>query len=194
VLVPEVKTKFRGFTLLELLVTIAILAILMAIAVPNYQPLVSNSRMTTQANEFLTMLNFTRSEAIKRNTRVTMCKSSDGSTCQVTPIAQTSASWQPGWIVFVDGSTAGILDGTDTILRVQGALQGGSTLSGNDLLTNYVSYVSNGQARLASNGMQGGTFSLCSPDASLFRRKITITPITGRTRVDKATPSATCTS
>lgn len=188
----ESKNKINGFTLVELLITIAIIGVLLSIALPNYQQLVSNTRMTTQANEFLTMLNFTRSEAIKRNTRVTMCKSSDRKTCTVTPIAELTASWQPGWIVFTDGSTAGIIDGTDTILRVQGALTGSSTLVGNANVTNYVSYVSNGQAQLANGGMQGGTFYLCSPDATLDGRNIILTQNTGRARVEKVTPPVTC--
>lgn len=188
------KNRSHGFTLVELLVTITILGILVSIALPSYRQLILNSRMTTQANEFLTMLNFTRSEAVKRNTRVTMCKSSNGTGCVVTALTALTASWQPGWIVFVDGGTAGIIDGTDTILRVQGALTGGSTLVGNANVINYVSYVSNGQTQLANGGMQSGTFSLCSPDASVSRRKIVISQGTGRTRVDKATPSATCTS
>ena len=105
-----------------------------------------------------------------------------------------TASWKTGWIVFIDGGTAGIIDGTDTILRVQGALAGGSTLVGNSNVINYVSYMSNGQTQLASGGMQGGTFSLCSPDASIARRKIVLTQGTGRARVDKVAASATCTS
>lgn len=191
---PEMKNRSHGFTLVELLITIAILGILMAIALPSYQQFVLNTRMTTQANEFLTMLNFTRSEAVKRNTRVTMCKSSDGTGCLVTALTASPASWQPGWIVFVDGSTAGIVDGTDTILRVQGALTRGSTFLANANLVNYVSFVSNGRTQLDNGGLQSGTFFLCSPDTSMLRRKIVLTQSTSRVRVDKAAASATCTS
>lgn len=182
------KNRSDGFTLVELLVTTAVLGILLAIAVPSYQQFILNSRMTTQANEFLTMLSFTRAEAVKRNTRVTMCKSSNGTGCSVT--AELTASWQPGWIVFVDGATAGIIDGTDTILRVQGALTGGSTLVGDANLINFISYGSNGQTQLASGG--GGTFTLSSPDTAVAGRHIVLCPGTGRARVDKDALSAQC--
>lgn len=183
---------FSGFTLTEVLVTVAIVGILTAVAVPNYQAFIINSRLTTQANEFLSMVNLTRSEAVKRNTRVTMCKSSNGTTCLVNPLTELTASWQPGWIVFVDGGTAGIIDGTDTILKVHGALEGGSTLVGNSGVTNYVSYVSNGQSRLITNGMQGGTFFLCGPIATLDGRNIFITQSNGTARVMRDTPPVQC--
>lgn len=186
------NTKKNGFTLVELLVTVAILGILLAVGIPSFQGLILNSRMTTQANEFLTILNYTRSEAIKRNTRVTVCKSSNGTTCAISASTEATASWRTGWIVFVDGGTAGILDGGDSILRVQGALSGGGDLMGNANVINYVSYVANGHSQLANGGMQGGTFSLCSSVATGSSRNIVLTDSTGRVRVDKITPAVRC--
>lgn len=185
--------RFSGFTLTEVLVTIAIIGILTAVAMPSYQQFTANSRLTTQANEFLSTVNFTRSEAVKRNTRVTMCKSINGTTCLVNPLADLTASWQPGWIVFVDnGATEGDIDAGETILKVHGALTGGSTLVGNVLLTNYVSYVSTGQARQAGGGMQGGRFFLCSPIATLDGRNIVITASNGTARTERDTPPVQC--
>lgn len=178
---PMNHRQQRGVTLVEMLVAIAVLAILAAMAAPSYRSFIIDTRMTTQANDFLTMLVFSRSEAIKRNTRVTMCKSSDGATCAA------SGGWQQGWIVFVDGSSAGSKDGTDEVLRVHGALSDSSVMTDN-LAVDYISYVSNGQSRDAGGGNLGGTIKLCSNDATRKGRNIVITTSTGRARVDTTYP------
>jgi type IV fimbrial biogenesis protein FimT len=182
----------NGFTLIELLVTVTISSILLSIAIPSYKTFVLNSRTTAQSNEFFSALNFARSEAVKRNDRVTICKSNNQTTCAVDSLSVLSASWQPGWIVFVDTGVAGIIDGADTILRVHGPFDASTTFVGNANITNYVSFIASGRTQLANGGLQGGTFSLCSSDKALSRRKIVITQASSRVRVDKVNPAATC--
>ena len=78
----------RGFTLLELMVTIAVLAILTTIAIPNFRDLVQNNRVTTQANELVSALTFARTEAVKRgrNVEVGVAVANPGWTVTVTTL------------------------------------------------------------------------------------------------------------
>lgn len=70
-----------GFTLIELMITLVVLGVIMAIAVPNFTGMVNSTRLATQANEVVTGIQIARSEAIRLNRLVTFCGSSDGATC-----------------------------------------------------------------------------------------------------------------
>lgn len=113
--------KHTGFTLVELMITLVLVSILATISVPSFMSLIANNRLTTQANELVSSLNLARSEAIKRNTRVTVCRSSTSTSC--------GGTWSNGWIVFVDAGTAGSVEAGDEILRVRNGITNGMNLT-----------------------------------------------------------------
>ncbi|SEJ23685.1 GspH/FimT family pseudopilin [Nitrosomonas eutropha] len=159
----------KGFTMVELMITISIASILLAVAVPSYQSLMRESRLTAQANELMTALHYARSEAVKRGGRITICKSSDGATCN-------DGSWQDGWLVFSDAGTAGAVDSDDEILRVFPKLSGGITVNGFGF-GNWISYLPNGRS-------QTGRFELCNQASG---RDVVVNN-SGRPRVVKDSP------
>lgn len=113
--------KYSGLTLVELMITLVVIAIALTVAVPGFTNFIRGNRVTSQANEFLVSLTFARSEAIKRGRPVAVCASSDQATCS------GSNDWDAGWIAFTDDDgTAGDLDGTDELLRVHDALSASS--------------------------------------------------------------------
>ena len=87
--------KNSGFTLLELLVTVSIIGIVMAIGVPAMSTFTLNDRLTTQVNTMVGHLAYARSEAVKRTQPVSICVSNNATNC-------TGGNWQDGWIVYVD--------------------------------------------------------------------------------------------
>lgn len=102
----------RGFSLIELMITLFVAALLMSAAVPAYRTYVAKSHMSAGTNLFLAHLNTMRSEAVTRGVPVAMCASSDQSSCS------NSGHWSTGWIVFTDSDgVAGVLDGTDKLLH-----------------------------------------------------------------------------
>lgn len=161
------KQQSLGFTITELMVSLVILAVLLAVAAPSYRDFIVDSRMNAEANEFLTMLNFARSEAVKRNGTVTMCKSGDGAGCVDT------GNWAQGWIVFVDVDGNHLRNAnTETLLRVHGALNEQSSLVGTTSVTNYAMFVPDGRSMLSTGAAQAGRFDLSTSGSSTGGRKI----------------------
>lgn len=99
-----------GFTLVELMVTIAVLAILLMIGVPSFSGVIASNRLSTGANELVASLQLARMESMRRNTRVIVCRSADQATCS------TGTTWT-GWITFVDVDRNGVPAAAE-VLRV----------------------------------------------------------------------------
>lgn len=129
----------KGFTLIELMLTLAVAAILLAVAVPSYRSFVQGNRTAAQANAVLRALAYTRSEAVKRAETITICQSSKQSSC-----GGDKDAWQSGWIVFSDIDQDGTLDSsTDTLLQVGDGLSGDSTLTAGK---SFIRYAASGAA------------------------------------------------
>jgi type IV fimbrial biogenesis protein FimT len=145
------KLPLSGFTLMELLVTMTIVGILMAIAVPSYRYVTTANRASSEINALLGDVQMARGEAIKEGQFVTICASTDGATCAGT------AAWNSGWIVFSDAPPLTTLEVGDTIVKVQGAFA--DTLNSNHGIT----ALTFNREGIVWNLGQGFTFTLHDP-------------------------------
>ena len=116
-LLHKMKDKQGGFTLIELMFTVVVLAVLLAIGVPNFRDFLRNSRMAAQANDLLSAVNLTRSEAVKRRAPVTLCVRAD---CE-------GGEFEDGWFVFVDENQSGAFEAGEDVLRRHDTMPGGIT-------------------------------------------------------------------
>jgi type IV fimbrial biogenesis protein FimT len=117
------QVKCCGFSLIELIVSLSVASIVIGTAVPGFQNVVLENRMTTDLNRLVTDLNLTRVEAIKRGDDVTICKKNVASTD-----CDNNSSWHQGWIVFADPNRNGVVDLGEEIIRVNAELDAGLTL------------------------------------------------------------------
>jgi len=150
------RSAVVGFTLVELLVVLTVLVILQSLAVPSFVGTINSMRLTTAANALFSSLLLARSEAIKRDARVVVCKSGDGVVCA------TSGGWEQGWMVFHDANNNAARDVGEVLLLRQQALPPTVRLTGNGLVESYVSYTSAGSTRYTSGAFQAGTFTACT--------------------------------
>jgi type IV fimbrial biogenesis protein FimT len=184
------KRAQAGFTLLELMVVVAIVGLLMAVAVPAMGDFIRNGRITAAANDVMAALHFTRSEAIKRRQPVTLCTSAnalnaDGSANTVDP-ACAASEFLTGWIVFVDLNQDGVRDAGDTVLLNHGPMNADITAA-SEVDPFRVTYLLNGFA-LNTNGAR---LALCDargnvPSAGeLSSARAIFIAVTGRAGVSR---------
>ena len=169
----------RGFTLVELLVSLAIGSILMSLTVPAMTGMLNTQKAISATNALFAGLNLARSEAIKRNARAVLCKTANGLTCT------SSGGWEQGWILFHDLNNNAALDAGEEVLRQQGPASAGIRLAGNLPIANYVSYTPIGTAKLISGAFQAGTFTLCMESSGSADVRQIVLSGTGRARAQK---------
>ena len=160
----------RGFTLAELLVSIAVASIVLTVAAPSFEGMTLNNRQVGAVNQLVGMFHVARSEAVTRNRQITLCPSADGANCTVTP-------WQSGAIVFVDSDNDGTVGAGDTILRIAPAFDAIDVTTVN--FTQRLVYLSNGRITTGVVGVNSGQFTLCDRRGAA-RARVIIMEISGR--------------
>lgn len=176
----QTRSASAGFSLLELLVTVAIAAILMAIAVPQFQAQGLGAARAQGGRLLLSALNQARSEAISRNTTVSVCRRDFFSTATTPRCAIASGRWTQGWIVYRDAngsvdtnepaSSDDIIGVFDPVGRVTANGEGDAFRMQPASLPAVVQFGANGRAG------QSLAFTFCEPSGTLVDgRRVDIT-------------------
>lgn len=179
----------NGFTLIELMVTISIAAIVLGLAIPSFMETIRSNRITATTNEFLSALNFTRSEAVKRGLQVTMRRKS-----------AAAGQWEAGWDIFVDSDNSNAFnddgdtdlcetnaDGSpaeDCLLKTHSALSSDITIrTGSTHYQHYAAFKAMGD----SVGGQTDTFRVCSSQGDNTNSRAIVVNFIGRAKTSTGT-------
>jgi type IV fimbrial biogenesis protein FimT len=167
----------QGFTLVELLITIVVVSVLLATAVPSIMQMVKNNRVTTQANKLVTAIQLARNEAVKRGTRSTICAANaDLTNCS------GNTDWSNGWIVFSNLENDLTADtGTDACLETEDCMISASDGVSNSTLTGDDSAIHFLPTGLTDNGPV--TFILRIDDCEFEQERNIIATLQGHTTI-----------
>lgn len=169
-----------GYTLGELLVSISIIGILAAVAVPGMNDIMLDNRRAAVTNDVVYSMQAARSEAVTRNQRVAVCASRNGTTCA------SKYFWSEGWIVFNDLDQDFAPDSDEEILY---RLRGNESIEVTPLdFDNAFAYRPNGRFLTDDDDGSTGQFSICDSRGS-DKARVIIVNTSGRPRLSEATRS-----
>jgi type IV fimbrial biogenesis protein FimT len=131
--------RSNGFTLLELMVAIAVVGVLAAVAFPNFQSVIRSNRVATAHNELIGLVNLARSDAIRNNQGAAVCGSSTGTGCD--------GQWGSGMLAFSDSNGDGAFSAGEPVLRYSGVKRA-MTVTGPSAM---IAFDSRGRRRAGAN-------------------------------------------
>ena len=187
-----VRKSQSGFTLIELMVTLAIGAILLTQGVPSFMATIKNNRLITYTNDLVGDINLARSEAVKRGVRVVLCRSADPSAATPT-CSGTANTWSTGWLIFADADAEGtfVAANGDTLIRIGLPASGTTTIITNATSNSNLEYNPDGTT---NEGGGTGVFTLCDDRGAGNGRQIQVNAM-GRPQLVKGTDATlNCTS
>ncbi|MCL6416187.1 GspH/FimT family pseudopilin [Aestuariirhabdus sp. Z084] len=170
----QFKAQQRGFNLVEVMVTITVLAILVTLAAPSYTTFIADQQIKATSKEIVRNIQYARSEAVSRNAVITMGR---------TP-GSANKAWEGGWQIYVDATPTGnsaFAAATDTMLRTVVRQAEGVTLSADNNANNWVSFRRDGRL-LETAGINNVVFAVCDGRGTDSGRAITINSI-GRAQI-----------
>jgi type IV fimbrial biogenesis protein FimT len=184
--------KSRGFTLVELMVVVAIIAILTTIAAPSFKAMLQSSSMTSAVNSFLADMRYARSESIRRGGGVVMCPSTNSESSSAS--CSGSTAWQEGWIVFHNLNNGSTRTLNEPLLRIQGPIKTVNTIEAAS--ATIFKFTATGRLSLSTTGKL--TFG-STPDYETAAQRVVCVGMGGRARIstdstDTANGLATCTN
>lgn len=162
--------KNSGFTLLELIIVLAVVAIVMSFAIPSMQSFSQNDRLTTNINTLIGHLAYARSEALTRSSQVVVCASDDGLGC--------SGNWTDGWIVYIDADADDSFTAGEEIVRAYQGLGPNNTIA-----TAGIGFQITYDNRGFVNAASVGSMQLCDDRSGAYGKTVRITN-TGRARLE----------
>ena len=157
---PHKVPAVAGFTLLEALVVMALLGVLVSLAAPAMSALRQRHQLQGEAEGFFNSLVLARSEALRRQARVSLCARASDSECD------PQGRWQQGWLVFVDANDNARRDATEPVLEVHGAVPQAMRLDASSTVIGVFSYSAEGRSQSVNGAFMAGTWRFCRPSAA----------------------------
>jgi type IV fimbrial biogenesis protein FimT len=164
--------RSAGLTLVELVLALAVGALLVGLAFPSYARYLAEQQLLNEARRLADAVMWARSEAIRRNAHVVICAA-----------CGRTGHWHDGWTIFVDENGDAEPDAGELLIAQEGAAAPGVTGVGNRPVAKYFRFDYLGQARMLSGALQMGTVSVCKHGVRGFD---VVLANTGRTRIDRA--------